>query len=464
VSILVLTLEVTKRADGRRQNEARPAPVARSEREVEAPSDAPATSVPSAIGRSSPAARGQPKQRQRRYGAFYVTAVIVALINHTNLNRLDGPEGYSIIITAFSIVYCLLMPRISLLFATIVWIILAVGTALALPAMQVSGSMDLKFAVGIGGMAVYSLTAPMLFGLIVHGVSLVFRRREPLERSTAESTVDEPIPAQTETRDDRPKKKGPMVGYGAAFVILALSIVAGYKIVTLIGASTAAGRQCRENVTIASEGLLAYERQLGKFPAARKPYRENDPPMSWRVRVLPYADHEMLFRSYDRRKTWDSREGNVSLYGPNTNYELSRMPMQCYHCPIDLGERHESSYLMVVGPGTISDGEGETRIDEISDGRSNTILYAEVDESGIAWSEPRDLDGRNDSTYRVSGGPHAKGVASANGIRSRHRGGAHVAFADGSVRFLSNDTDPQVVRALTTIASGEDVGEFPKQR
>jgi hypothetical protein len=33
-------------------------------------------------------------------------------------------------------------------------------------------------------------------------------------------------------------------------------------------------------------------------------------------------------------------------------------------------------------------------------------------------------------------------------------------FMDGSVRTMSNDVDPQVLKALSTPAGGEDVREF----
>ena len=43
---------------------------------------------------------------------------------------------------------------------------------------------------------------------------------------------------------------------------------------------------------------------------------------------------------------------------------------------------------------------------------------------------------------------------------SQHTGGAHLALADGSVRFVSENVDQNALRALSTRAGGEVVGEF----
>ncbi|HEY0982108.1 DUF1559 domain-containing protein [Schlesneria sp.] len=47
-----------------------------------------------------------------------------------------------------------------------------------------------------------------------------------------------------------------------------------------------------------------------------------------------------------------------------------------------------------------------------------------------------------------------------NAFGSQHTGGAHVALVDGSVRFLSENIDMEVLKHLSTRAGGEIVGEF----
>jgi prepilin-type processing-associated H-X9-DG protein len=43
---------------------------------------------------------------------------------------------------------------------------------------------------------------------------------------------------------------------------------------------------------------------------------------------------------------------------------------------------------------------------------------------------------------------------------SRHEGGCHFALADGSARFVGENIDVNVYRALTTRQGGEVAGEF----
>ena len=66
----------------------------------------------------------------------------------------------------------------------------------------------------------------------------------------------------------------------------------------------------------------------------------------------------------------------------------------------------------------------------------------------VPWMEPRDLEAGK-MKYRVNGGP--------NEIGSSHRGIAIVTMADGSVRTLTDDTDPEVLRAMLTTSGKERV-------
>ena len=76
-------------------------------------------------------------------------------------------------------------------------------------------------------------------------------------------------------------------------------------------------------------------------------------------------------------------------------------------------------------------------------------MVAEMSDSGIHWMEPRDLK-VGEMSFKINDNVR-------KGIRSQHHGVANAMFADGSVRRLSEDIDPKVLRGLTTIAGGEDI-------
>jgi hypothetical protein len=105
------------------------------------------------------------------------------------------------------------------------------------------------------------------------------------------------------------------------------------------------------------------------------------------------------------------------------------------------------------------------KISEIKDRTSHTILIVEVADSGIRWTEPRDLS-FDEMQFNVTD-PR---TGSVHGLSSRHISdfwgcfcdpevfcGAHVLMGDGSVRHVAPDARPELLRAMLTIDGGEDV-------
>ncbi len=139
-------------------------------------------------------------------------------------------------------------------------------------------------------------------------------------------------------------------------------------------------------------------------------------------------------------------------------------------------------------PGTIpSKGamrqNGQARIVEITDGTSHTTMYSEaagrdmqytagagsaplpVGITGLIWA---DSDNRltvtgtsADGLSQIGTGPCAMNCNNIQGdIFSFHTGGANIAFADGSVRFVAATIDIKTLSALVTKAGGEVVNDF----
>jgi hypothetical protein len=84
---------------------------------------------------------------------------------------------------------------------------------------------------------------------------------------------------------------------------------------------------------------------------------------------------------------------------------------------------------------------------DITDGTSTTLLVGEVNANFQPWGHPvnwRDpAKGINKTAYSF-GGP-------------RSAGGARFLMADGSVRFISAQVSPDILRALATPAGGEEI-------
>jgi len=201
--------------------------------------------------------------------------------------------------------------------------------------------------------------------------------------------------------------------------------------------------QCNNHLKQIALAMHSYHAMHRCYPPAYIADENGRPMHSWRVLLLPLLDEEALYRQYDFDQPWDSPK----------NLALARKVPNCYRCPSESGAgQSDTSYVMVVGPGTFSDGPTSKSIAEIRDGTSHTIAVVERSESGIRWTEPRDLNFEKMSF-------HVNDPA-GEGIRSNHSGGANVSFADGHTKFVSEDIDPQTLKALLTIAGGEMAGGY----
>lgn len=203
--------------------------------------------------------------------------------------------------------------------------------------------------------------------------------------------------------------------------------------------------QCRNNLKQfffgASEFKDAY---AGRWLMSQ----EGPSPMSWRVAILPFIDQSHIRQQYKDGEPWNSA----------ANTAIARQAVAVYQCPShireqDAKQRYLTDYVMVSGPGTISSLTREVQDDEITDGLSYTMLFAEASGLRIVWTEPRDVDvSQTPITINQAGNDkqHSPSLTS-----SYHARGSHIAMADGSVKFINNDIDPVVLQAMTTISGGE---------
>ncbi len=212
---------------------------------------------------------------------------------------------------------------------------------------------------------------------------------------------------------------------------------------TIPSAREAARRtQCRGRL---KQIGLAFHNWLdvnGRFPDALSSESDGDPPVSWRVKLLPQFELAELSNRYDERQTWDSPD----------NFPIARKDIGFFTCPThqyptDEEGRFYTAYAMMTGPETAwPEGRG-LPLDELSS-TSGTIMVVEAAGLNIVWTEPRDVE-----TTVQSQGLNLPGNTprtSSAIISSYHSHGAHAAMVDGSVVFNSENIDPQVLQALVT--------------
>ncbi len=225
--------------------------------------------------------------------------------------------------------------------------------------------------------------------------------------------------------------------------IVVLGVLIALLLPAIESARPAARRsQCNNNLKQIALALHHYHGKYGCFPPAYVADKNGRPMHSWRVLILPFMEQKRLYDQYRFDEPWD---------GPN-NRHLAATVLQAYRCPSDdSGSPTDTNYVAVIGPETAWPGSKCIGQNDIGDGTSNTILVVEVHQSGIHWMEPRDLH-----VIQMAPGINPK---AGQGISSAHLGGAQVAFADGSTRFLSESIAPATLGKLLTIRGGESLTE-----
>jgi prepilin-type processing-associated H-X9-DG protein len=176
------------------------------------------------------------------------------------------------------------------------------------------------------------------------------------------------------------------------------------------------------------------------------------PGHSWRVTMMPFVYAPGSLASFSPEATWDAPE-NLAL--GRTHFRV----LWCSENPFRTDEsgRYFSAFAAVTGPQTIFPDQKGIRFADFTDGISHTILIGECSGLNIVWTEPRDIDVSKQKIGINLPGDRPRYSSSI--LSSYHRGGAHVVFADGHVRFVSEKIDPKVLQALTTATGAEQIPE-----
>jgi hypothetical protein len=214
--------------------------------------------------------------------------------------------------------------------------------------------------------------------------------------------------------------------------------------------------QCKNNLKQIGLALHLYHDDWGSFPPAYVADESGKPSYGWRTLILPYLDKLPLYNAYRFDEPAD---------GPN-NSEHRDKGMPVLHCPASLHHfQGQTNYLAVVGPGTAWPGSRPANLKkDFPDGASRTILVVEVENSGVHWMDPRDLNfdeisfALNDPTRPSISSGH---TVTGNWPWSGTFAVVNVLFADGTVARLPADTPPETIRAWLTANGGENVSPPP---
>ena len=205
----------------------------------------------------------------------------------------------------------------------------------------------------------------------------------------------------------------------------------------------------RHNVHAIGIGFHNFRDEQGFFPAGAVLDADGIPLHGWGTLILPHIEQGPIYNQIDLRRAWNDPKNRpafstiVSMY-VNPGFWRTIGPQNSEHNAEGIALSHYAANQHVVSsrPGM--------KMEDIRDGAANTILAGEVAASFRPWGHP--LNWRDPS----------KGInKSADGFGGPWESGAHLMMVDGSVRFLSNDIDPSVLRALSTPAAGDVINDSP---
>ena len=247
-------------------------------------------------------------------------------------------------------------------------------------------------------------------------------------------------------------------GAGAGSILLVVGIVSlvvllmcgGILVALLLPAVQAARHAARRQVSMNNEKniMLAmhnYMSTYGEFPPAYLADKDGKPMHSWRVLILPFIEQQNLYNQYDMSKPWDSPE----------NMQVANTMPATYRSPLDTDNKPNSnitSYLLFAGKGSVFDGKEKITFASFPDGLSNTLALCEVDNSGVVWTQPTDLDAE-----KLDFIIHSMKDQRPGQIYSAASGGTITGMFDGSVRFISDKVAPEMLRSAVDPKDGTPV-------
>lgn len=262
--------------------------------------------------------------------------------------------------------------------------------------------------------------------------------------------------------------------------------------------------QCKNNLKQLALAAHNFHDTYGVFPYATLDKQPGETASTWatgHTQLLPFLEQDGVASRWNEKQPRNSTDDSDG--DGYTNAMLQKMLIPTYVCPTMVPppgpvggteERAYCSYLLASGtqdvvlhpyaiyyglPEVEFDGmilpqkrdlpiNKQTKMGDVTDGTSNTLLAGETDFRGVKNTHSTTPGGvwaygyigfSWGTTYHPLN-KHDHLTGGYGGFRSEHIGGANFALTDGSVRFLSENLSNEIYQALGTRAGGEVVGDL----
>jgi prepilin-type processing-associated H-X9-DG protein len=220
---------------------------------------------------------------------------------------------------------------------------------------------------------------------------------------------------------------------------------------------------CANHLLVVATALGEHRQRTGRFPPAVAavpglPFARR---LSWYIAILPPMREEALAARFDSAKAWD----DPANLGPAGTW------LEVLHCPARAEPKPAppaptTTYVGVAGIGSrapllprqdpqagVFGYETSARLQDIIDGTGTTMMVIETAKDNGPWAAggPSTVRGLDPTQPYIGSGRQFGGL---------HSGGVMTAFADGSIRFISDKISPATFEALATIAGHEPVANL----
>jgi Protein of unknown function (DUF1559) len=264
-------------------------------------------------------------------------------------------------------------------------------------------------------------------------------RTDPVRSGRPES--GRPRPADDDPYDDVPPPSGGGSAVKIVLIILAIVGILGLLVVAACGGglyfATRGVRNAAMRVKTTNDykqvalGLHNYHSANNSFPPVSQKTKDGRPGLSWRVAILPYVEQDYLFRQFKLDEAWDSP----------TNKRLAQQ-MPAIYAPVDAPGGNQTHMRLFVGKGAIFQPLKNLKLQEITDGTANTILFVEST-TPVLWTQPDELPFDPQAALPALGMPQNDYFI--------------VAMADGSVKPVKKSIKPEKIKAAITAQGNEMV-------
>lgn len=203
-------------------------------------------------------------------------------------------------------------------------------------------------------------------------------------------------------------------------------------------------RFSRNNLKEMGNAVHNYHDQWKSFPAGGTLLTQAIPGHSWQTHLLPFMNRQALFSEIDLQQPWFSQKNKQPFTDDIVQFNNDAVPGRRRDKSTGYAISHyaENSHLTGLGKPISKD--------DIKDGMSTTLFAGEVVSNFKPWADPTN---RRDPTLGLNTSPQGFGGPWSSRMTV-------FLLADGSVRHISDNIDPKILKALATPNGGETVGEF----